>query len=203
MNHDLTIDLTLNADPVYVDIVTERQLNCRFMNDISNGALNIKESHRLRNGKEIAEIRLENYQLQELMATITNDIDTLHQLSVTWKISPDSINLIQSYLFQNGCIARFKGLQNKEYLLLKSCKNNLLNDLIKRHKEDNYTFKYEYKRVFSSKYLFTRPQFTCQIIKNKFYINNSSYSEHFVSDLYWLKTRIEMFHDIRYFLHEL
>jgi hypothetical protein len=180
---------------VTIDIVTKRQFNCRLMNDISTGALEIKECHRLHSEKELAKITPEKLRVHKLMASITYSIDGLHELLVKKYIPHDCTILIQSYLFQNGCIGKLKYLQNKENSLFNHCESNLLNDLMERHELENYTFKYEFiSNLFIS----------CQTIENKFYINNFPYSEDFISDVDWLQQKHDtIFRNDRYFKDEI
>jgi hypothetical protein len=71
----ILIDLTENEDkPIIRELITKHLCYYRYMNDVSKGALLIKEKHRLRKEKEVVNYTLEKLRLQRLITTSSDNI---------------------------------------------------------------------------------------------------------------------------------
>jgi ribosome-binding ATPase YchF (GTP1/OBG family) len=189
MMSKISMDLTKNENqPLIREMIMYEQLLPRFLNDVSNGAMLIKDEHRLKMEYKMAKYTLNKMQLHELITTTIEKIVVLHQLTMSFNIDIDCIRHIQSYLFQNGVKTRMKlkRLHDKNYRIFINSETVLYQKLIKRHRKFGVRIKF---LTLNNCYFYYR--------NNEFYKNNNPDSNVLISDMSWLTNRnnFPYFHD--------
>jgi hypothetical protein len=175
---EIYIDLAENENyPLIRELIPNIVCYCRYMNDISKGAMLIKEKHRQLKEKQVLKYTLKTLQLQKLITTTGQKIVILHQLTMSFKVNDDCTKHIQSYLFQNGSKSRLKleKLHVNHYYNSVHCERNLYYELTERHKK--FSVRNENITEYAC-YFYYR--------NNKYYKNNNPHSFVLNTDLNWL-----------------
>jgi hypothetical protein len=175
----ISMDLTENEDkPLIKEVITCNQCVNRIMNDVSKGAMIIKEQNRFEKENQEMKYTLEKLRLHGIITTTGQKIVLLHLLTLQFNVDLDSTKHIQSYLFQNGSKIREKlqKLHNRHYYISIYTYMNLFHDLYVRQEKFNVRIDYVTEDIC---YFYFKTS-------DRSYKNNNPYSDDLNSDLNWV-----------------
>jgi hypothetical protein len=173
------IDMTENEDkPIIKEMITFNQGLYRVMNDISEGAMLIKERHRLNYEIKVQEYTSEKLRLLKKMGATGEKIVSLHNLFE----SQDVIRYVKSYLFQKGCQSRkeLEILHDKHRQTMVDIYQNVYNELFNRLERNGI------RVVYDPDYGYNTCCFEIHNNSDSIYKNNDPYSEVLNLDLNWI-----------------